>query len=435
MNPVEIKGLPANLEAERLVLGSVILEGTRYPQVAETLGRDDFSLDKHRRIWDAMGRLYESGTEIDRVTLANVLMERKELEAVGGLGYLVSLDDGLPHIVNLESYIRIVRDKAALRRIIVSAQHLIDRCVNEQEAPGEIIERASRALLDLAPRQQEDLQTPYEVIQEAGLNSILGGKREGVVESPIPKLNEYIIGFHPGELILIGARPSVGKTALALQIAHHAAAKGHGTMLFSLEMGKLPLATRLACSIANVNSQLLRLGMVGPDERYRIARAVSELRDLPLWFDKRARTVPAIHATIRRARAKHPVRLVLIDYLQLMESVGRHENRNQEVSAISRGLKLMAEEFNIPVIALSQFSRPTRGTNPEPELTDLRESGSLEQDADLAILMHAPQGNEHPERLLLVKKQRNGPLGSVLQYFIGRFQRFETPATQEEPEA
>lgn len=421
------RGLPVNLEAERLVLGSIMLEGDRYTQVAETLERDDFSLDKHRRIWAAMGQLYESGTAIDRVTVAEVLKNRDELEAVGGLSYLVSLDDGLPHIVNLESYIRIVKDKAALRRIIGSAQHLINRCLDEQESPGEIIEQANRMLIDLIPEQREDLQTPYEVIEEVGLNSLLGGRQPGVIESPIPKLNEYIVGFHPGELILIGARPSVGKTALALHIAYRAAKKGHGTILFSLEMGKKSLSVRLACSLAYVDSQLLRMGLVGPEERQRFVHELNHLQGVPLWFYTKARTVPAIHAKIRRARMSRPIELVVIDYLQLMESVGRHENRNQEVAAISRGLKLMAEEFGIPVIALSQFSRPERGTNPEPQLTDLRESGSLEQDGDLIILMHAPNGNENPERLLLVKKQRNGPLGSVAQCFIGKYQRFESP--------
>jgi replicative DNA helicase len=424
--------LPGNLEAERLVLGSILLDGERYPQVAETLRADDFSLEKHRLIWATMGRLYEAGKPIDHVTVGSALHDRGELEACDGLSYVVSLDDGLPRIINLDGYVGIVRDKAALRRIYTAARQLANRCLVEQENPGELIEYASRALLDLIPQQREELQTPFEVIQEAGLNSILGGKREGVIETPIAKLNEYIIGFHPGELILIGARPSVGKTALALQIAHHAARNGHGTILFSLEMGKLPLSVRLACSAANVDSQLMRLGVVGVDDRRRFMRVLEEIRELPLWFDKRARTVPAIHATIRRARTKHNIKLVLIDYLQLMESAGCHENRNQEVSAISRGLKLMAEEFNLPVIALSQFSRPAKHTNPEPELTDLRESGSLEQDADLAVLMHAPQGNEQPERLLLIKKQRNGPLGTVPQLFIGKYQRFESLAMQSE---
>jgi replicative DNA helicase len=424
--------LPCNLDAERLVLGSVMLDGERYTQVAETLRVDDFSLEAHRRIWATMGQLYEAGTPIDRITVASALRDRGELESVGGLAALVSLDDGMPQIINLDGYVGIVRDKAALRRIYTAAQQLANRCLTEQDNPGEIIEYANRALMDLIPAQREDLQTPFEVIQAAGLNAVLGGQREGVIPSPIPRLNEYIIGFHPGELILIGARPSVGKTALALQVAYHAARNGHGTILFSLEMGKLPLSVRLACSIASVDSQLMRLGCVGADDRRRFMRELEGIRELPLWFDKRARTVPAIHATIRRARTTRDIRLVLIDYLQLMESVGRHENRNQEVSAISRGLKLMAEEFSIPVIALSQFSRPPARTNPEPELTDLRESGSLEQDADLAVLMHAPQGNENQERLLLIKKQRNGPLAVVPQLFIGKYQRFESLAMQSE---
>jgi replicative DNA helicase len=355
------------------------------------------------------------------------------------LGYLVSLDDGLPQIYNLDSYIRIVKDKATLRRIIFSSQKLIDRCFLGEDDPDQILAGAEETLLKLGEsRAQQGLATPGQIIEEyeGGLNAFLDpSKRIKGISTPFTRLNEMTSGFHPGELIILAARPAMGKTAFALNIAHHIAVKmRHTVAVFSLEMSKESLLTRLLCASARVDSQKFRAGFLNHEERRQLAVAASELADAPLFIDDTAGiNLMDIHAKLRRLQAEHGLGLVVIDYLQLMQGRGRFENRVQEVSSLSRGMKLLSKELNCPFLVLSQLSRApeTRQGDHRPQLSDLRESGSIEQDADVVGFIFREEVYK-PDREdlkglaeLIVAKQRNGPTGKVNLVFLHSQTKFE----------
>jgi replicative DNA helicase len=438
------KGLPANLDAERFVLGSILLDDSYFIQTAGAIQPDDFSLEKHRRIFARMAEIHERGEKIDRVTLANELMTRNQLESCDGLSYLVSLDDGLPQTFNIESYIRIVKDKAILRKIIFSSQHLMNRCISSDEEPSQILAGAEETLLKLGESQvKSGLASPAQIIDEyqGGLNSFLDpSKRIKGISTGFSKLDEMTGGLHAGELIILAARPSMGKTALALNIAQHVATKsGKAVAVFSLEMSKESLLTRMLCATARVDSQKFRSGYLNSEERQRLQVAASQLVRSPLFIDDTAgANLMDMHAKLRRLQAekKHELGLVVVDYLQLMSGRGRFENRNQEISTISRGMKLLSKELNVPMLVLSQLSRApeTRQGDHRPQLSDLRESGSIEQDADLvAFIFREEVYKRDREDLrglaeLLISKQRNGPVGKVDLVFLHHLTKFENRA-------
>ena len=436
------KGLPCNLDAERFVLGSIMMDDSQYIQVAGSLEADDFMLEKHRRIFKRMGELYEQGARIDRVTIANELLRYNELESCDGLSYLVSLDDGLPRIFNLESYIRIVKDKSILRRIIFTSQNLMNRCLAGEEDPEQILEGAEESLLKLGEaRVKLGLASPAQIIDDyqGGLNAFLDpSKRIKGVSTGFAKLDEMTGGLHGGELVILAARPSMGKTALALNIAQHVATRLDQTVaVFSLEMSKESLLTRMLCSTARVDSQRFRAGYLNQEERGRLQSAAADLVGAPLFIDDTAGiTLMEMHAALRRLQQQRKLGLVVVDYLQLMSGRGRFENRNQEISTISRGMKLLAKELNVPLLVLSQLSRApeTRQGDHRPQLSDLRESGSIEQDADLvAFIFREEVYRRDREDLrglaeLLVAKQRNGPVGKVDLVFLHSLTKFENRA-------
>ena len=448
------KGLPTNVDAERFVLGSILLDDSFYIQAAGTLEADDFSLEKHRRIFRRMGDLNDRAEKIDRVTVANELMKFGELEACDGLSYLVSLDDGLPQIPNLDSYIRIVKDKAVLRRIIFASQHMMNRCLQGEEAPEEILAGAEETLLKLGDaRVKNGLLTPQQILQsyDGGINAFLDpSKRIKGISSGFTKLDEYTGGMHGGDLIILAARPSMGKTALALNIAQHVALKLKQTVaIFSLEMSKESLLTRMLCAAARVDSAKFRAGYLSQDERRKLNHALHELVEAPLYIDDTPGVhMMDIHAKLRRLQTEQQknggIKLVIVDYLQLMTGRGRFENRNQEVSALSRGMKVLAKELNVPMLVLSQLSRAveTRQGDHRPQLSDLRESGSIEQDADLVgFIFREEVYNKNREDLrglaeLIIAKQRNGPVGTVNLVFLHAQTKFENRAedTGELPE-
>ncbi|MBM3814816.1 MAG: replicative DNA helicase [Acidimicrobiia bacterium] len=446
------RGLPSNIEAEQLVLGSILLDDAAFVLVAGTLEPEDFLLEKHRRIFAAMGALNEAAERIDRVTVANELMRRGQLESVDGISYLISLDNGLPQIYNLESYVRIVKEKSMLRRIILNSQKLIQRCMLDQEDAGQILADAEESMLRLSDiKAKQDLLKPGEIIEqfEGGLNAFLDpSKRVKGISTGFLKLDEMIGGLHAGELIILAARPAMGKTALALNIAQHVATHRDiqkTVAVFSLEMSREQLLTRLVCSAARVDQQKFRLGYLNADERRRLQLAASEMAEAPLFIDDSAGTnLMDLHAKLRRLKAEHGLGLVVVDYLQLMGSRGRAENRTQEVSALSRGLKLLSKELRVPFLVLSQLSRATE-TRPGdhiPQLSDLRESGSIEQDADMVAFIYRPEYYK-PDREDLrgiaevhIAKQRNGPIGKAKLAFLREFTKFENLAAdlaEEEP--
>ncbi len=367
-NAVE-KGLPTNVDAERFVLGSILLDDAFYIQAAGTLDASDFSLEKHRRIFQRMGELQDRGEKIDRITIANELMKFNELEACDGLAYLVSLDDGLPQIPNLDSYIRIVKDKAVLRRIIFASQNMMNRCMLGEEQADEILAGAEETLLKLGEaRVKSGLLDAHAILEtyEGGINAFLDpSKRLKGVSTGFAKLDEMTGGMHGGDLFILAARPSMGKTALALNIAQHVALRLKQTVaVFSLEMSKESLLTRMLCASARVDSQRFRAGYLTQDERRKLNAALHELVEAPLYIDDTAGIhLMDIHAKLRRLQAERgKIGLVIVDYLQLMTGRGRFENRNQEVSALSRGMKMLAKELNVPMLVLSQLK--PRGGNP-----------------------------------------------------------------------
>src|SRR5436190_2902294 len=444
------KGLPVNVDAERFVLGSILLDDALFIQAAGSLEQSDFSLEKHRRIFRRMGDLNDRGERIDRITVANELMKFNELESCDGLSYLVSLDDGLPQMPNLDSYVKLVKDKATLRRIIFAAEHMKTRAMMAEEAPDEILSGAEETLLKLGEEQvKAGLLNPAQILEsyEGGINAFLDpSKRVKGISTGFMKLDEYTGGLHAGDLFIIAARPSMGKTAFALNIAQHVALRNKQTVaVFSLEMSKESLLTRMLCATARVDSQKFRMGYLSQEERRKLSHALQELAEAPLYIDDTAGLhLMDMHAKLRRMKAEHGLKLVIVDYLQLMSSRGRVENRNQEVSALSRGLKLMAKELNVPMIVLSQLSRAveTRQGDHRPVLSDLRESGSIEQDADVVgFIFREEVYNREREDLrglaeLIISKQRNGPVGTVNLVFLHAQTKFENRAedTGELPE-
>lgn len=438
------KGLPANQDAERFVLGSVLLNDSLYLQVAGSLEPDDFSLEKHRRIFARMKDLYDRGQRIDRVTVADELMKQGQLESIDGLSYLISLDEGLPELSNLDSYVRIVKDKSTLRRLIFSAQKVIDRCLIGEEEPDQILASAEETLLKLGEaRSRDQLISPKAVVEAfpGGVTAFLDPMhRIKGLSTGFSKFDEMTGGMHGGELLILAARPSMGKTALALNIAQHVAT--HPKMrksvaVFSLEMSSSSLLTRLLCAAARVDQHKYRTGFLNGDERRRLQVALSDLTDSPLYMDDTPGVnLMDVHSKLRRMKSEYGLDLVLIDYLQLMSSRGRSENRNQEVSAMSRGLKLMAKDLNVPFLVLSQLSRAseTRPGDHKPQLSDLRDSGSIEQDADLVMFIYREEvykrDREDLKGLaeLVIAKQRNGPIGTVPLRFLGQYTRFENRA-------
>jgi replicative DNA helicase len=439
------QALPDNLDAERFVLGAILTNDSAFLHIAATLKAEDFSLDKHRRIFLRMEDLHQRGEKIDRVTLGNELNDRRELESVGGMSYLVSLDDGLPQLYNVDSYVGIVKEKALLRRIITVSQDTINRCLAAGENSLDILGAVEDALMKLGDSQSKNaLASPAQILTEfeGGINAFLDtSKRIQGVSTGFLKFDEMTGGLREGELFILAARPAMGKTALALNIAQHIAANPKNpkaVAVFSLEMSKQSLLTRLVCAAARVDQHRFRAGYLNAEERHALQDAMYRIVESPLFIDDTSGTnLMDIHSKLRRLQAEQDLGLVIIDYLQLMQGRGRYENRVQEISSLSRGLKLMSKELRVPFLVLSQLSRApeTRTGDHRPMLSDLRESGSIEQDADLvAFIFREEIYKPDKESLkglaeLLVAKQRNGPTGRIKLAFLNRYTKFENLAS------
>ena len=434
------QSLPVNLDAERFVLGAIMTDESAFLSVGGKLNEDDFSLEKHKIIFRRMINLQDRSEKIDRVTLANELMKHGELQSVDGLSYLVTLDDGLPQIANLESYVNIVKEKSLLRRIITVSQGLINRCLTSSEDPMQIIGAAEEALIGLGDiNTKTALSSPAQIIDEfaGGINAFLDtSKRIKGISTGFLKLDEMTGGLREGELIILAARPAMGKTAFALNIAQHVAMNPknpRACAVFSLEMSKESLLTRMLCATARVDQSKFRAGYLGQDERMRLQDAAADMYNAPLFIDDTAGTnLMDVHSKLRRLQAEQDLGLVIIDYLQLMQGPKR-ENRVQEISGLSRGLKLMSKDLRVPFLVLSQLSRATetRPGDHRPMLSDLRESGSIEQDADMVAFIFREEVYRPDKESLkglaevLLAKQRNGPTGRVKLAFLNKFTKFE----------
>lgn len=446
-----VKGLPENCDAERMILGSVMLDGSRFSEVAAMVSESDFALEKHRRIFRRMSDLHERGEVIDVVTVTEELMRFSELESCDGAAYVISLDEGLPRIHSLESYTGIIRDKATLRRIAVAAQHMLNRALSGEESPQELLSGGTEALQRLGDglKAKGSLMTPGEVISAhpGGINSFLDpSKTVKGTSTGFEKLDEMTGGLHSGELTVIAARPSVGKTAFALNIAWHVATRlFQPVAIFSLEMSQESLLTRMLCAAARVDSQRFRSGYMNEQDRLKLRAAMHQMVEAPIYVDDTAGVqLMDMHAKLRKLEQTGvKFGLVVVDYLQLMSSKAKVENRNQEVSQYSRGLKLMSKEFACPFVVLSQLSRApeTRSGDHRPQLSDLRESGSIEQDADNVGFLFRPEmyhkdrDDLHGVAEYILAKQRQGPIGTVNLVFLHAQTRFESRAEDLSPES
>jgi len=431
------KTLPHNLEAERTVLGAVLVDNAAFNSAAEVLTREDFYRESHRRIFEAMAVLAERSQPIDLVTLKNELLRVGALEAAGGAAYLGSLLDGVPRITNVEHWSRIIKERAVLRNLIHASNRIVQSCFEGEDEAAVLLDRAEKAIFDIAERRirqgfvgiREIVKESFRTIDQLSQSKeIVTGLPTGFVD-----IDEMTSGLQKGELVIVAARPAMGKTSFCLNVAQHASMRAGETVgIFSLEMSKEQLVLRMLCSDARIDAHKLRTGRLQEKDWARLAKAYADLSASKVFIDDSSTVSPLeMRAKCRRLRAEHGLGLVIVDYLQLVTSTGRVENRQQEISAISRSLKGLAKELAVPVVALSQLSRaPEARTDRRPQLSDLRESGALEQDADIVMFIYReeeykPSDENRGIAEIIIGKQRNGPTGTRKLAFIKEFTRFE----------
>jgi replicative DNA helicase len=429
--------LPNNLEAERTVLGAILVDNAAFNSAAEILSREDFFRDAHRRIFEAMAVLAERSQPIDLVTLKDELARRSALEAVGGATFLAALVDGVPRITSVEHWSRLIKEKAVVRNLIHAGNRIVQSCYEGEDEAAELLDRAEKAIFDIAERRiRQGFVDMGEIVKESfrtidqlsQSKDVVTGLPTGFVD-----IDEMTSGLQKGDLVIVAGRPAMGKTSFCLNVAQHVALRtGETAGIFSLEMSRAQLALRMLCSDARIDAHRLRTGKLTEKDWARLAKAYTDLSQARLFIDDSATITPLeMRAKCRRLKAEHNLGLVIVDYLQLVTSSGRVENRQQELSAISRSMKGLAKELDIPVIALSQLSRaPEARTDRRPQLSDLRESGALEQDADIVMFIYREEEYKATDENrgiaeIIIGKQRNGPTGNRRLAFIKEFTRFE----------
>jgi replicative DNA helicase len=435
--PPRERTLPHNHEAERTVLGAVLVDNQAFNSAAELLTKEDFYRDAHRRIFDAMAALAERSQPIDLVTLKDELVRQSALEAVGGAQYLAALVDGVPRITSVEHWSRIIKEKAVLRNLIHAGNRIVQSCLEGEEEAAALLDQAEQSIFSIAEKRiRAGFQSMREIVKESfrtidqlsQSKDVVTGLATGFVD-----IDEMTSGLQKGDLVIVAARPAMGKTSFCLNVAQHVALRvGETVGLFSLEMSKEQLALRLLCADARIDAHRLRTGKLNEKDWARLAKSYNDLSQSRLFIDDSATISPLeMRAKCRRLKAEHGLALIIVDYLQLVTSAGRSENRQQELSAISRSMKGLAKELACPVIALSQLSRaPEARTDRRPQLSDLRESGAIEQDADIVMFIYReeeykPTDENRGIAEIIIGKQRNGPTGSRKLAFIKEFTRFE----------
>ncbi len=436
---------PQNIEAEQSVLGGVLIEPDALSRVLEIMRGPDFYREAHQKIFTAMVDMYQKGTPVDLITLSEHLLSRNQMEAVGGAAYLASLADAIPSAVNIEVYARIVRDKATLRRLISLSAEIASKSYRFSGDVEDILDQAEKSIFEIS----EDKITPHvyplsEVIKDS-FRTIeeLYDRKERVsgVPTGFINLDQYTSGLQPSDLIIVAGRPSMGKTAFALDMARNAATQAEiPVLIFSLEMSRQQLATRMLCSEARVDAHRLRSGYIGERDWPRLTSAAGVLSEAPIFIDdSAAMSVLQMRAKARRLKADRGLGLVVVDYLQLMSGRAGADRREQEISEISRSLKALAKELHLPVIALSQLNRKVEDrTDKRPVMADLRESGAIEQDADVILFIYRDEMYDENSKHkgiaeIIIGKQRNGPSGvRVNLAFLNQYTRFENLAGSDE---
>ena len=435
--PAREHTLPSNLEAERTVLGAILVDNAAFNSAAEILSREDFYRDAHRRIFETMAVLAERSQPIDLVTLKDELTRRSALEAVGGATFLAGLVDGVPRITSVEHWSRLIKEKAVLRNLIHAGNRIVQSCYEGEDEASTLLDRAEKAIFDIAERRiRQGFVDMGEIVKESfrtidqlsQSKDVVTGLPTGFVD-----IDEMTSGLQKGDLVIVAGRPAMGKTSFCLNVAQHVALKvGETAGIFSLEMSRAQLALRMLCSDARIDAHRLRTGKLTEKDWARLAKAYTDLSQARIYIDDSATITPLeMRAKCRRLKAEHNLGLVMVDYLQLVTSGGRVENRQQELSAISRSMKGLAKELDVPVLALSQLSRaPEARTDRRPQLSDLRESGALEQDADIVMFIYREEEYKATDENrgiaeIIIGKQRNGPTGNRRLAFIKEFTRFE----------
>ncbi|MGE0464473.1 MAG: replicative DNA helicase [Vicinamibacterales bacterium] len=438
--------LPHNLEAERAVLGAVLIDAAQWDTAAALVGPTHFFRDAHRRIAAAMTRLVAKQLPVELVTLNDELARAGELEEVGGPAYIASLIDGVPRATNVEYYAGIVRERWVYRELIFAANRILARAYEADQPADVLVDEAEHLVMDVGAHQVRSdfvLASDWMVDVMRAIQTAYEQKRVVTgVPTGLVSLDRMTRGWQPTDLIYIAARPSTGKTSLALQMALHAA-REHMTGFVSVEMSKKSVGMRAVSMVAHVDHFNLQIGRLSDDELERIGRAGAHLAELRLAIDDGGgQTAASIRGKVRRLAARYGLRAVFIDYMQLLRHAdGRpFENRNLELAAISAGLKDLAKELEIPIIVLSQLSRDSARGNRRPELHDMRDSGALEQDADVVLMLHRPGQHDENQRYadgedaeLIVRKQRNGPTGTLPLVWVGSQMRFADRTRRELP--
>src|ERR1700751_3167759 len=433
--------LPNNLDAERSVLGAVLLDNNALNAAIEHLRPEDFFLDQHRRVFTQMIALSEAQQAIDLITLTEELHRRGDLEASGGAPYLASLADGMPRVSNIEHYARIVKEKAVLRNLIHATHGIQQRAFEGEDGADAVLDNAESTIFAIAEDRVRAGLIPVKDIVRDNFERLEKIFREGKsitgVSTGYTELDKLTSGLQPSELLILAARPSQGKTALALNLAENIAIRGgHPVAMFSLEMSKESLLQRLVASVAQIDAHKFRTGHLTREDWRRMTEALGQISSSPIWVDDAGSTsVLEIGGKARRLKRDKGLSLLIVDYLQLIAGRGRFNNRQEEVSSISRGLKGLAKELQIPVLVLSQLTRAPEREERGPQLSDLRESGAIEQDADVVIFIYRPNWGkmdlspeERDQAEIVIAKQRNGPTDKVKFVFRSRLTRFEEAA-------
>src|SRR3989338_8062175 len=435
---------PQNLEAEMAVLCSMMIEEEAISHAIELLKEDAFYKQAHRIIFNAMVSLYSNNKAVDLITLVDELKKRDELEEAGGINYLTTLTTFVPTAANISHYAKIVKDKNMLRSLITSATTILSAAYDAQDEAKEILDKAERMIFEITSKKVEGGFVSLKEIIKGSIETIdsLYQRKTNVtgLATGFDDFDKMTSGLHGGELIVVAGRPSMGKSALACCIAEHVGiVLKQGVAVFSLEMSKEQLAQRLLCSHARVDGNKVRTGFLSQSDWPHLVNAAGKFSDAPIFIDdSSALSVLELRGKARRLKSQHDIKLIIVDYMQLLQGSSRSEGRQQEIADISRSLKFLAKELSVPVIAISQLSRKPEGRDDRrPQLADLRESGAIEQDADVVLLIfreevYAPTEENRGIAEVTIAKQRNGPTGLVKLAFLSQFTRFDNLSERQE---
>lgn len=431
---------PQNIEAEMAVLGSLLIDEDAISVATEFLNIDSFYKGIHKRIFEAILDLYNANKAVDLITLTDELKRKGMLEEIGGVSFLTALANSVPTAANINHYVNIVKEKSILRTLINNATRIVSDCYETESNIGEVVDNAERLIFEVSDKRRQGTYVTLKEIIKGSIETIdrLYQKKVHVTGIPTGFIDFDLktSGLQSSDLIVIAGRPSMGKSALALGIAEYAGVvEKIPTAMFSLEMSKEQLVQRMLCAHAKVDAHKVRTGYLATSDWPRLTAAAGKLSEASIFIDDTpAISVMELRAKARRLKAHHNIQLVILDYLQLMRGSGSVENRQQEISEISRSLKALARELNVPVVAISQLSRAVEArSDHRPQLSDLRESGAIEQDADVVVLiLREEYYNPSPENQgiaeIIIAKQRNGPVGTLKLTFIQEYTRFENIA-------